>query len=179
MTSLDQLRSECLHRRIFCLAVPVRHHDGHRNAESRRGETNRLPMITASGGHHAPEVWLGASEVIEVDEPAANLERPHRSVILVLDPDARSAARVEQRPALLRRWRHRRIHHTRRKLEISEAFNHVGGSLLAPGSWLLAPGSWPDEGTTRSWQRAARSYGIHRSASPAARHAKRADARGV
>src|SRR5436190_4346919 len=125
VTAFDQLHSQRAHSRILRLTVAVRHHDCRGDTESRRREANRLTMVTASRGNYPLEIRLGAAQMLEVHESAANLECSDRRLILVLHPHGCSATRVQERPALLRRWSHGAIHHPRRRLEVRQLFGHL------------------------------------------------------
>jgi len=73
----------------------MRDDDSRRDPQSRRGKTNRLTVIATSGGDDALQSPNGSPKLVEVHKPAANLERPNRRVILVLDPDVAAAALID------------------------------------------------------------------------------------
>ena len=54
VAELNQSGALTAHGRIFLHAVSVRHHDRHRDIEPLTGESDRLAVIAAGGGDHAP-----------------------------------------------------------------------------------------------------------------------------
>jgi hypothetical protein len=95
---------------------------------------DRLAVVTRGGGCHAALAFVGG-ELADQIHAAADLERSHRLVVLVLHPQPRSGQRVEGRVAKQRsRPQVRRDAHSGREHvgEIGEigsghdSFYHVG-----------------------------------------------------
>ena len=125
----DQLRAERLHRAVLAGAVAVRDDERGGNAVARRGKGDRLPVVAARGGDHPFHRASRAPQVIEIHEPAAHLEGADRRVVFVLDPDRAAAPRVEQRPPLLRRRRHRLVDDRGRLLQLAQR-HHVKSTFI-------------------------------------------------
>ncbi len=84
---LDQPRPKPDHRPVLLDAVAMRYHDRGGEAEAGGGIGDALPVIAAGSGHHPAQLRLGAPDLVEIDEPAAQFERADRGVVLVLDPN--------------------------------------------------------------------------------------------
>jgi hypothetical protein len=89
---LDQLRAECLHGGVLLDRIPERRDDRAGDADARASEGERLPVIAARRGDDALHVRTLALQALRIDEPAANLERAGRRVILVLEHDIDAGA---------------------------------------------------------------------------------------
>ena len=72
-------------------------------------------MVAASSGDEAPADWLVAGE----HHTAANLEGAGGEVIFVFNPNFRTDACTQQRPAYLRRSRQVGMHEIRRLVEVN------------------------------------------------------------
>src|SRR4029077_13924497 len=83
--------------------------------------SDTLAVIAARRGDQARRRTRRAREAVNINDSAAKLERAHRAVVFVLDPDFGPGARTEQRPSDLRRWSDRRADNLRR-----------GDQLVAP-----------------------------------------------
>ena len=103
---LDQPRAERAHREVLFAAVAVRHDDRRRETQPGSGIGNALAVIAAGRGDDAPHVRFGTTQIVEIDETAAQFEGADRRVVLVLDPDLGTDPLSEQRPAILRGRRH-------------------------------------------------------------------------
>ncbi len=86
VAGFDQLGAQCAHRVVLLAAVAVRHDYRGLEPVARRGERHRLPMVAARGGDDALHLGMFALEAVHVHEAAADLERAHRRVVLVLHP---------------------------------------------------------------------------------------------
>jgi hypothetical protein len=62
-------------------------------------KSNALPVVAPRSRDDTGEMGLTANQVVEIDQPAAELECSGRNVIFVLDPDLGSSAGAEKRPA--------------------------------------------------------------------------------
>ena len=82
----DEPRAEALHRPVLLDAVAVRHDDRRLEPEPRRGERDALPVIAGGRADDPANIRLRALDLVEIDEPAADLEGADRRVVLVLDP---------------------------------------------------------------------------------------------
>ena len=65
-----------------------------------------------------PFTWGRSRETIYIIDSASHLEGADGSVVLVLDYDFDSEAPLEERPSVLRGWRHNRTYYGRRALKI-------------------------------------------------------------
>ena len=81
------------------------HYDGHRNTGVRSGESQRLAVVTARGGHYPSHPRPLALEPVKIDNATAQLEGTYGRVVLVLHYDFHTGQRLEQRPSIL--WRRR------------------------------------------------------------------------
>ncbi len=102
-TVFDQLGSERTHRRVLVGTVAVRRDDRHRHAGCSTGERQALAMVAASGADDPTHLRPLAHEPIDVDQPAAHLERAGRRAVLVLQPDLGADLCTQQWPGELRR----------------------------------------------------------------------------
>ena len=75
-------------------------------------------MIAPRCAHDAFHLGPVALETIYVIDSASHLEGADGSVVLVLDYDFDSEAPLEERPSVLRGWRHNRTYYGRRALKI-------------------------------------------------------------
>jgi hypothetical protein len=107
---LDQFDAQRAHGGVLLDRVAVRHHDGRGQAMAARREAQRLAMVAARGADHVARPGLLARQRLEVGQAAADLEGADRRVVLVLGPQLRAQAPLEQRPGVLRRGRHGRVH---------------------------------------------------------------------
>lgn len=83
-------------------------------------------MIAARGRDNAPDVRLPLPQALHIHQPAAQLEGPHRGVILVFDPDLGTRARRDERPMNLGRGRQYTVNDLRRRLKRFEPWqDHV------------------------------------------------------
>ena len=110
MARLDQFGSERPHRGVLLHRIAVRHDDGGGKAVARGREGNALAVIAAGRAYHPTRFGPVALEAIHVDHAAAHLEGAGRRMVLVLHPDLAAGAPCEQRPGILRRRRHCRVH---------------------------------------------------------------------
>ena len=108
---LDQLGAEGAHGRVLFDRVSIRNHDAHSDTCTRGCKRERLAMVAARCADHAFALRPLAHGTIDIDEPAAQFERPDGSVVLVLDNDIHSRARAQERPGILGRLRHMRAYH--------------------------------------------------------------------
>ncbi len=106
---LDHLRTQRAHRGVLLARIALRHHHHAAQPGAARGKRHRLPVIAAGGADHAEAARI-ARQPLEVHQPAADLERAHRRVVLVLDPDLGAECRGQLRPRVLRRGRHGGAH---------------------------------------------------------------------
>jgi hypothetical protein len=90
LTVLDELDSQGAHRRVLRCAVAMRYDDGGRQPIAARGKADRLPVVAARRADNAAHRARRAAEVVEVHQPAAQLEGADRSVVLVLHPHLRA-----------------------------------------------------------------------------------------
>jgi glutathione S-transferase len=137
---LDELGAECAHRRVFLSRVAVRHYNRHSNAGVRSGESQRLAVVTARGGHDPLHLRSRALESVKIDNAAAQLEGTYGRVVLVLHYDFHTGQRLEQRPSILWRRRDDRANQRNHVVELSKC-KHLGSSH--PGT--LSCFSWPVE----------------------------------
>ena len=85
----------------------MRHDDGCGNAVLARGVTHRLAMVAARRADDAGGAVAAPRKIAEINQSSTQLERADGGVVLVLDPDLRADRRLQQRPRVLRRRRHR------------------------------------------------------------------------
>jgi len=129
----DQLGAEGPHRRVLLTAVAVRHEDRHRQIVRPRRTRDRLAVVAARRAHHGPRGRLAAHQAVQVDQPAAYLERAHRRVVLVLDPQPGAGQALQQRPVVLRRGRHLCVHTRRSVAQRGDAEGTAGRSATRGG----------------------------------------------
>jgi hypothetical protein len=99
-TIFDQLCTQVMHRCVLLDRIAARHYDRHGNTNACSGKSQRLAVIaTRCGGD---PLHLRARLLVEIDDPAAHLERANRRVVLVLHHYLHTGALLEQRPGLLR-----------------------------------------------------------------------------
>src|SRR3954452_6693529 len=96
----------------------MRHDKHNRNCEVLPGIGEALAVIAARCTHDAFHLGPVAPETIYVIDSAPYLEGADGSVVLVLDYDFDSEAPLEERPSVLRGWRHDRTYYGRRALKI-------------------------------------------------------------
>ena len=99
----DQRHAQCAHRGVFLQRIAVRHDDGAGHAVGARGPANALAMIAPRGADDFAGESAGLCQLLEIGQPAADLEGAHRRVVLVLDPAVGAQSFAQQRPAVLRR----------------------------------------------------------------------------
>src|SRR5262245_60532318 len=104
-TMLNELGAECAHRCVFLNRVAVRHYDGYSNAGVLSGESQRLAVVTARGGHDPLHLRPRALESVKIDNAATQLEGAYGRVVLVFHYDFHTGQGLEQRPSILRRRR--------------------------------------------------------------------------
>ena len=92
---LDDRRAERSHRGVLVGVVAQGNHDRARHAFEPARERDRLAVIAGRRGNHAAA--LVGRQVGDEVQPAANLERAGRIVVLVLDEQAQPGLRVEER----------------------------------------------------------------------------------
>ena len=78
------------------------------------------------------------TELVDIDESAADLEGPGGGVVLVPHPDSGPDARIEERPAVLGRRRHGTINELRRRFEVNERGQFVATKLFHSGGKSVA-----------------------------------------
>src|SRR5258706_9877384 len=98
LTVLYQLDTERAHRCVLLGAVAMRNHDGGGNGVLMRGEGYRLAMVAARRADDAGGFAAASGKVTEINQSAAQLERPDGGVVFVLDPDFRAGPGLQQRP---------------------------------------------------------------------------------
>src|SRR5215203_4463727 len=96
----------------------MRHDKHNRHREVLPGIGEALAVVAARCAHDAFHLGPVALETIYVIDSASHLEGADRSVVLVLDYDFESEAPLEERPSVLRGWRHDRTYDGRRALKI-------------------------------------------------------------
>src|SRR5262245_20924218 len=124
---LDELGADCAHRRVFLSRVAVRHYDRHSNAGVCSGESQRLAVVTARGGHDPSHLRPRALESVKIDNAATQLEGTYRRVVLVLYDDFHTGQRLEQRPSILWRRRNDRANQRNHVVKLSEC-KHLDSS---------------------------------------------------
>lgn len=85
------------------------HDDGDGDTVAARCQCNRLAMIATRGGDHTAHLGLALAQGMQVSQPAPKLERAHFGVVLMLYPRLGTHGLREQRPAVLRGRRNRRM----------------------------------------------------------------------
>jgi hypothetical protein len=81
------------------------HEYAHRNTVNDGCEGQALAVIAACGRYQSFDLRPLAHQPIEIGQPAANLERTRRVMILVLDEKLCAYAPRQKRPVDLSRWR--------------------------------------------------------------------------
>lgn len=84
---------------FFLRVIAVRHHDDGTQAILTGGEGDGLAMVAGGGGDDAPGVRFAAFQLVQVDQPAADLEGADRGVVFMLQPELAAQALLQQRPA--------------------------------------------------------------------------------
>jgi hypothetical protein len=117
MTHFDQLGTQRAHGGILLDRIAKRADDGDGDADAGRAEGDGLPVVAAGGGDDASgqPLFLAARHG---DEAAPDLEGTDGRMILMLHPDLAACGFGQQRPSILRRWRHRGIDDAARGFEI-------------------------------------------------------------
>ena len=81
---------------------------------------NPLPGRNSPGRRdYACDFGMIPPQRVDIHQPAADLERAHRRVVLVLHPDFASGACGQQWPWMLRSRRHRLVHDFCRQVQVS------------------------------------------------------------
>src|SRR4030095_11748191 len=117
---LDEHGAECAHRCVFLSRVAVGRSDGHSTAGVRSGESQRLAVVTARGGHDPLHLRPRVLESVKIDNAAAQLEGTYGRVVLVLHYDFHAGLRLEQRPSILWRRRDGRANQRNHVVKLSE-----------------------------------------------------------
>ena len=98
---------------FFSTELPKGHDDHAAQAVAPGGEREALAVVAARCADHARRARRARRELRDEVEPAAHLERAGRRVVLVLHPDLAAGAPGDERPGVLRRGGHRRVHAAR------------------------------------------------------------------
>ena len=98
-----QVHAQCAHGRVLLHRIAVRHDDGAGHAMASRGPADALAVVAARGADDLVRQLTPLRQLVEVRQAAADLERAHRVVVLVLEPALRAEALAQQAPAVLRR----------------------------------------------------------------------------
>ena len=134
IAKLDQLGTQCPHRGVFLAAVAQRHDDQRGHAVATGGKSDRLAVVAPGGADDTGRQCAGCRQPVEINQPAANLEGPHRRVVLMLEPELGAVTGLagkcglQQRPAVLRRGRHHRVHGAGGGLQGGQRKAHGAGS---------------------------------------------------
>ena len=123
----DHLGAQRLHRLHLDRVGLLGHADHGPHAEQVSRVRDRLAVIAGRGGDDAP-VPFGRGELAEQVHAAADLERAHRQVILVLDPHPGGGQRVQ------------------RGIAVQRGGLEVGRDALAGGQHVGQVGHWPAGG---------------------------------
>src|SRR5262249_56358222 len=70
----DQGDAECPDRDVFLPVVTMRNHDRCAHSGLPGGEAYALAVITSRRSDHTAHFWISSSQVIEIHQPAPNLE---------------------------------------------------------------------------------------------------------
>jgi len=89
---LDEVGAESAHGGILFSAVAVRHYERRLDAMPPRGESNALAVIAASRGDDGLDFGMLTSQVVEVNESAADFEGADGGVVFVFHPHFRAQA---------------------------------------------------------------------------------------
>src|SRR5262249_56192261 len=119
-TMLDELGAECAHRCVFLSRVAVRHYDRHSNAGVRSGESQRLAVVTARGGHDPSHLRPRALESVKIHNAATQLKGTYGRVVLVFHYDFDTGEGLEQRPSILGRRRDDRANPRNHVVKLNE-----------------------------------------------------------
>ena len=120
VTLLDHLDAERAHRCIFLSAVIDGNDDCSGNTILPCRKPDRLPVIPSRCRDDAGGLRTGSAQIVHVNESATDFEGTGGSVVFVLYPDRRSDPRIQKRPPILWRRRHRAVDQLRGRLEISQ-----------------------------------------------------------
>jgi hypothetical protein len=82
----DQRDAQGAHGGVFLHRIAVRHDDGAGHAVGARGPADALAVVAARGADDFAGECAGLRQLLEIGQPAADLEGAHRRVVLVLDP---------------------------------------------------------------------------------------------
>ena len=128
LAMLDHLRAPGAHGGVLLDRVAVRDPDLDRNAVAAGREGDRLAVVAARG-RGDPRRPAAPPEIVEVDQPPAQLEGARGGVVLVLQPDLGPRPRAQQRPGVLRGRGHHGVHQFRRRLELRKVEQGHGDIL--------------------------------------------------
>jgi hypothetical protein len=107
---LDEVGAERTHGGVLVGVVAERDDDVDGQTRGASGERQALPVVAGGRRDDAGGVRASAQQPIDEHQPAANLERADRQVVLVLDPDVRAEVFGEQRPTVGRSGWQRAVH---------------------------------------------------------------------
>src|SRR5258708_25301103 len=127
-TVLDQFSAESAHRCVLLKTVAVRHHNDGTQPIATGRKRDALTVIAAGCCDNSERRGSAAQQIVNVDQPATQLERANGSVIFVLYPDLATAARRERWPANFRRRPHRRHDQPRRSLNLFQLWQRPHGA---------------------------------------------------
>ena len=111
MAMFDQGCAERSHGRIFFQRIAVGDDDRGLEPRGSGGAHLRLAVIATGCGDDAGDMRVRTAEPVDLGDRPAHLERPGRRVIFMLYPEFASRARGQQRPGILRGWRHLGMDH--------------------------------------------------------------------
>ncbi len=104
--ALDQLRAEGAHGSVLLGGIAFRHDDCRRDAGAARRIGNALTVIAARCADEAFGPLARFQKGVDIDKPAADLERACGRMVFMLDHGEGAGALGKQRPRILRRRRH-------------------------------------------------------------------------
>src|SRR6516164_3612198 len=128
-----------MHRCVLLDRIAARYYDRHGNTNACSGKSQRLAVIATRCGGDPLHLRARSFQPVEIDDPAAHLERANRRVVLVLHHDLDTGALLEQRPGILRGRGYARAHQRNYAFKLRKG-EHPGLSrcLVAQSSQLHA-----------------------------------------
>jgi hypothetical protein len=93
---LDERDAQRAHGGVLLDRVAVRHDDGAGHAVAARGPAHALAVVAARGADDFAGQRAALRELVKVGQAAADLERAHGRVVLVLDPAVGAQALAQQ-----------------------------------------------------------------------------------
>ena len=97
---LDQPGAKRHHRSVLLAAVAARDHDSHGNARPLPGIGKRLAMVATGRRDYSTHLGATSAQPVEEGQPATDLERPGRRMVLMLDPDLTAGAGGQEWPGI-------------------------------------------------------------------------------